>query len=70
MGNWFNSGESITHYCGGCDPKNKKSNKPKDTQTEQTFWFHPVTVEDHKLTCTACESTIQLGDEILIPMGD
>ena len=69
MSNWYSSSEGVTHYCRGCETTDKQ-NKPKDTHTELSYWFHPVKVEDKTLTCNACQATIQLGDEVLIEMGD
>ena len=70
MSNWYSSSDGITHYCRGCETTNQQANKPKATHTEGSYWFHPVKVEDQKLTCNACQATIQLGDEHLIVMGD
>jgi len=60
---WYKSDGEVTHYCGGHAEK-ELNNKPKGTQTVMTLWFHPTDVEDTKVKCRACGSTIDAGEAL------
>lgn len=71
LSDWYQlNDEEVTHFCGGIEFDEKKSNKPKETQVEITKWFNPTTLDEetkvHK--CKACNAEHQ-PDEPVTKVG-